>query len=332
MSKNLSDILKKADPEGEIFTESVQKQIADVISKKMASTKEESFKQASDTYEAKLKKIDESHAKKLRMIVEAVDSKNTAQLKKYAEKVDKDHSSKLSKLVEAIDNNHTAKLKKIVESIDADHTAKLEKLKKHYDTKYEKQLVESVDDYLDTYLKELTPKQKVVDTAKLKRYQQLFESVKNLFVEHTITESANGAVKEAIIEAKQTIDEKSKEVNKLIVEKVELTKKMKRMEAKHLLESKIVHLSPSAKDYMTKYFADADKKVITESFDKVLKAFKADKSEKRQAIVESNKDKGTKVVKPIMESKKVVTESIEDSDPTMDMYASRVQGSVSARK
>ncbi len=280
----------------------------------------------SSKLEKVLEKIDEDHTSKLDKVISAIDEDHCNKLEKVVkqvtENIDIDHGKKLEQILDKIDEDHTAKLEQVVEAIDKDHTEKLEKVIETLQDKNDEKLMEHISDYLDTYLNEVKPKEVIVNEAKLKRFEKMFEGLKEILIVND--DVIQTEVKEAILDAKDIIESKDKEINRLMLEKVELTNKIKNEEAQQVLMNKLNGSSPKLKAYLETTFKNASKDIIEEKFDEAVDAFEKDEQSRRDEILE-NEVSG---VKP----KQVITENlVQDrsvTDPTMDQYVNMIKKSM----
>ena len=123
-----------------------------------------------------------------------------------------------------------AQLKQVVEAIDIDHAGKLDKLVKIYESKQApEKIVEAVSDFMETYLEEVMPKAAMINEARLNRLEKMYGTMKQLLVVND--EYVSTEVKEAVEDANSQIASKDKEIDKLMLEKVELKKKIGEIEA-----------------------------------------------------------------------------------------------------
>lgn len=337
MKDALKKILEKVDPE--IFNEQVQNDLVALIESKIKDAKEQALSEATDILENDhgnkleqiLEKIDSDHSSKLQQLYEALDSDHSAKLQHLVEHIDSEHTAKLQKLVEKIDDDHSTKFQEAISAIDSDHAKKLQMVIEYYENRFENAIVEKVSDYLDTYLEEVLPKKEEIDIA---RFHKMEESIRKIRETLLINDDfVWGEVGEAIKEAKEIIDQKDKEINKLMLEKVQLTKKMRLNEAAKLLESKTKDMPKTQKLFLENFFEDASVDEITQKFDEAVKAYKSEQHEKREQLIEKNSTKGTVVEVPSTDKiEETITESSEQHSDIMDTYVSRINASIHARK
>lgn len=326
MMTELKKKLNSLDPA--LFTEEVQNQLVSIVESKIEEAKTAAF---TEGFERATTTLDEDHADKLTAILEKIDTDHAEKLQKLVEQIDEDHTAKLQKLVESIDEDHTAKLQLTLEALDTDHTAKLEKVKAFYESKYETMMVEKISEYLDTYLEECAPAEAVVNTIKLNRLEEAVTAIKKVLV--LSDDFVNSEISEAILEAKAEIDSRDKKINALMVEKIELTKKLKKDEAIKLLESKTSGMAPAKAAYVNKYFEGSTIDEISAKLDEAVTAFEVDQRAKRSELMTEKHQTvsdGIKIPKPADESQ-LISEQTETSGE-MDVYVTRINKSFQARK
>jgi len=344
--KNFKDILTKLDPKGEVLTESAQNELATLMEEKEKKIAEDAFKRASKLTDEKIKKLDEVYAnklkdyatkmdadrcKKMREVVEAVDKDHAIKFQKAMQKMEEGYAAKFEHAIKVLEESHCNKLKKAVNHIDADRTTKLKTVIETFEKKANNDsIVESVSNYLDTYISKTLPEDKILKEEKFNRMSKIINSLKEelLIDDEYIQEE----VKEALVDAKTQMDEKDQTIDKLMMEKVELNKKIEVVEAKELLESKIKDLPLAKQAYLGTLFKESNKTDIEERFDEAVKAFEEDEAKKRAKLTEDAKSKQKINVKPASDSsevktenKKTINESKDNTDSVMNAYTKIVK-------
>ena len=333
MDNKFTEILAKIDPEKKILTESVQTELATLMEGKEKQIKEQAFTEASKLMDKKITALNEEHAVTLKTELEKQDAAMTAKAKTLVEDIDKKHTAKVDTLVETIDKNHTAKMSKALRKVDESNTSKLELIVNKSKAKIEElkkaqvsdKIVEAVDGYIDEYIKEVLPAPAVVNESKLNRLEKMYGQMRELVMVNDDTFQTE--VKEAVLDAKKIIEDKETEIDGLMFEKIELKKKLNKIEAARLLENKTSNLSPKTKAYLEVCFKDADVKEIEERFDEAVKAFKDEESKRRTKIVSESASK-KKIVDPVKSKEDVIKPIVEQMQPKksniMDAYAGTV--------
>lgn len=341
--QELMKLLEKIDPT--VFNEATRAELAKLVESKMREADEAGFTRGvaklNETVEAmkkdkedSLKQMDESHAIALKKVVDRIDESHTAALKKLVESIDSRHAEMLREALEMIDVDHTTKLAESLKSMDEDHSKKLLQVKEMYEKKYEGRLVEAVDRFLDTFLKESVPDREIADTAKAIRLERMFESFKQLLFVND--DYVQGEVREAVLDAKQQLDEKQKRIDSLLAEKVQANDQMRKIEARNVLEEKTRSMAPAKKAFVKKFFeSETDAAKISARLDEAVKAYDADVDKARQAAQETAKDKG---ISPRIPAAETLTEDAKVSgndagnDAVIDEYVQMAERSFRARK
>ena len=254
--------------------------------------------------------------------VEAVEEDHFDKLNKVVEKIDEDHTALLDEVLTKIDEDSVKSLDKVVEKIDEDHLEGLAKVVAKYEKGMMEEIDEKVNDFLDVYLEDKMPEDKIVDKLKLTKLEEMFEEIKKVVVVSDI--SMDEEIKEAILDAKSIIEDKDAEVNQLMIEKIEVSKKLKKIEAKHLLEDKCKNVNPKLTAYLETRFQDNSVAEIEDQFEEAVKAFEEDETLLREDL----KSKTSSNVNP----KTIITEGVVDdktkgTDSAMDMYINRYKRS-----
>lgn len=151
-----------------------------------------------------------------------------------------------------------------------DHITKLNESKK---------LSSKVSNYLDLYLESVCPKKEIVDYAKMKKLEQINESLRDVLL----------ANDDAIVEKKAQLDESFKrekgkletevakmqvKLNESMEKTQQLKKKLDQYKALELLESKTKDLPTFEAARIKKHFAEASAPEIERKFKKVLASVK----------------------------------------------------------
>lgn len=310
--EKFTQILDKLDPDKNLLTEDTRKELVSMLESKIKMIKEEALSKAVELANEKISKLDEEHTQKLEELQKAFETKLSSSDEDYGqkfqeiiEKLDTEHADEFKSFVERMDEDYATKFEQAVKILDEDHTKKFEEVtailtKKNLTEK----MATIVDGYLDTYLKDVMPESVTVDTAKLKRLDKFYESIKEMVL--VDSDYIQTEVKEAILDAKSKIDEansivekKDKEIDTLMFEKIELKKQIEKIEANKLLSEKTKDMTPDLKAYVETSFANATTKEITEKLDEAVKAFKKKEDDKRKEIISSSESK-SKVKNPVI--------------------------------
>jgi len=312
------EILEKLDPEKTILTDETREELVTMLEKKMTVIREEAYVKATEKANEKIKQLDEDHASRMETLVENVKNKYEDKIVTLKEgqdikinEIDEDHCQKVQTLVDKMDENFTAKFKHAIKLIDEDHTSKLDKLAKMFKEQHvTDKMADIVDGFLNTYLEDVTPKTEQADKAKLNRLEQFYDSLTELVMVNS--DYIQTEIKEAVIDAKAQLDAKDKEINELMLEKIELKKSVDTSEATRLLDEKSKDLSPAIRAYVNTRFENSTCEEIEEKFQEAIKAFKKEEANKRVVLVKEAESK-KKIVNP-----KVINEETIDPKPGKD--------------
>lgn len=333
-------LITQVDPENAL-TEDKKSDLIQLFEEKISEVKEKAFEDALETIDedhanklqevvTMMENMDSDHADKLQTVIESIDEDHADKLKTIVKTIDEDHSTKLKEIIESIDGSHASKLEEVLERVDKDHTTKLEQIIEMYEADQNEEIVDKVSDYLDLYLEEVKPEETMVSESRLNQLENIYEQLREVLVVND--EKVQTEVKEAILEAHDIITEKDKEINKLMLEKVEMNQTIKLNEAKiedrveeleteKLLENKMSGCSPKLRAYLELCFEGASKEDIEGKFDEAVQAFKTTEEDKRQAIIESHKDREDDRVIPEEVRTEEVFEDKSSEATMMNAYA-----------
>lgn len=218
-------------------------------------------------------------------------------------KQDTDYASKLETLLEQIDEDHTNKMKKLVEAIDRNHAGKLKQIIEKYKTQYSEEistfkenLVKKIDKYFDMVVEQELPKKELRQACENTKYKRLVEQIANTIGISKIQE--NTTFKKGILDAKNTIDTLTEQVNELKKQNQKLVTESLYSKRDKLLTEKTQGLPKIKKDYIFKVLGNKSLEHINENFDYVLELYDNDDVVKTSKI----KDEATKRTKVISEN------------------------------
>ena len=173
-----------------------------------------------------------------------------------------------------------------------------------------KKLSSKVSNYLDLYLESVCPKKDIVDYAKMKKLEQINESLRDVLL----------ANDDAVVEKKAQLEESFKKekgkletevakmqvkLNESMEKNQKLNKKLGQYKALELLESKTKDLPTFEASKIKRHFADATAPEIEKNFKKVLESV-------QEASKEAEDDVETTLESEV--SKIVDSEDIEEND------------------
>ena len=249
---------------------------------------------------------------------------STLRVEKALIEQDEEHAVKLEKLLEAIDADHTSKLHKVVAAIDKNHSQKLvslvEKFKKELDQDagtFKESVVDNISNYLDLYVEKAIPAEDIAEAVKNKHAVHILENLrKTLSIDNALS---NDSIREAVIDGKKQIDERSEQAAKLEEENKILKENLEKQEAKVVLEQHTSGLPSVKKRHIEKVFAGKSAEFIKENYQFTLEMFEKSETEKLQTLKEEATAEKQVADRPVGEKQEVVSESVEQkiaqSDP-----------------
>lgn len=242
-----------------------------------------------------LKTIRESYEKLLTTLNEAGVKLGASQkdgLDKFVLSLEESMSSQRKRAIsmakDATERKFEREYKKVFESImkhTQEHYEIAAKLQQKIATlKESKKLSKKVTNYLDLYLESVCPKKDIVDYAKMKKLEQINESLRDVLL----------ANDDAVVAKKEQLEESFKKqkgkletevakmqvkLNESMEKTQQLKKKLDQYKALELLESKTKDLPTFEARKIKKHFATASAPEIEKNFKKVLESVKEDVKE-----------------------------------------------------
>lgn len=232
------------------------------------------------------------------------DSDYASKLKNLLEVVDKDHTKKLLKVVEAIDNNHAHKLKLLVN--------KFNKELNNNATMFKESMINNISTYLEAYIDEAIPAEKLTEAVKSKKAQIVLEQIKEILGIDTAV--AKKAVRSAIIDGKRQIDEANKKLEAAQKELRQIKEEYSHTSSELVLEKKLSTVDGKKKDYLKKVLKGKSPSFIKENFEYASNLFDKSESERLQTLKEEAITESTsqRVDRPVVE------ESVEQFQPQVE--------------
>lgn len=328
----LLDLFKAVDPDGSKIDEKNRTLLLESFDSKIKTMKEgmydevlksvdeahtnkinEAAKLLTESFEKKLDDYDAECASNLKLVVESLNAKNAKLLEEATDKLDAEAADKLKLFAEAVDKDHAIKLEQAVE-------AATKYAKETNVMKIDESFTKKMSQYLDTYLDTLVPKTVLINEARLAALSKFYDSVrKACFINDDFVQSE---VKEALLDAKSIMESKDKDINSLMLEKVQLVQECKNKEAEILLREKTKSMSPKQKAFVLSMCKDKSPELIEESVNEATKAYEKEETEIRKKLREET----TSQINPVKQQKEgIVTESIKEESPDkqlIDYYAS----------
>lgn len=236
----------------------------------------------------------------------AVQDKVSIHVEKALAEQDSDYANKLKNLLEVVDKDHTNKLLKVVEAIDTNHSYKLKLLVNKFNKElnnnagsFKDNMINNVSTYLEAYLDETIPQEKLNEAVKSKRAQVVLEQIKEILgVDAAV---AKKAVRSAIVDGKRQIDEANKKLEVVQNELSQIKESYSSTKAELVLEKKLASVEGKKRQYLGKVMKGKSAEFISENFDYASNLFDKTKSErlqnlKEEAITESTSQRVDRVV------------------------------------
>lgn len=263
---------------------------------------DESLKEIENVFNKSVEEKAKLHVEKALM---EQDADYAGKLKNLLEVVDKDHTNKLLKVVEAIDNNHSHKLQLLV--------AKFNKELNNNAKGFKDSVVNNISTYLEAYLDEAIPSDKLNEAIKAKRAEVVLEQIREMLgVDMAV---AQKSIKSAIVDGKRQIDEANQRLEAAQKELKQIKEEYSKSASELVLEKKLNSVSGKKKDYLKKVLAGKSAEFISENFDYASNLFDKSTSERLQTLKEeaTTSTASTSVDRPVVEES-VIEENNSDLD------------------
>lgn len=253
-----------------------------------------------------LKNIRESYSKLLKAFEEAGVTLNEAQkgsldtfVAGLGTMMEKQREATVKATKKVVESKLEAEYKKVFESImahqaeNADIASKVQE--KITAINESKKMSAKVGQYLDMYVESVLPKKTIVDYDRMRKLEQIHESLKNMLV---VTDDTVEAKKAELTESFNT-DKKALEtqiaklqvkLNESMNKTLSLNKKIEQFKALELLESKTKDLPTYEARQMKKRLAESSVKDIEKNFGKILESVKDEmkqESDKEETTLEA---------------------------------------------
>lgn len=286
MDKELQTIFEGLDKE--IFTPDLQNQLATVINESVEQ-------KVKDRIELELTQLDESHAEKVKTVLEGLE-KTFAD---YRESVDDDHCKKMMKVKETLEESYGKKLLQVKEMYE-------NVIKKEAIT-HRNQLVEAISQHLDICLEKAIPA-KVVE-----------EAAKNTFVQKQLNEARKvlGVDKEYISEnLKQGVLQGKTMLEKLTQENTELKRQNLLEESRRLVAEKTANLPAEQAKFVRTKLSGKSPDFINSNFSFVLEMYNRKDQSDRSALLNENRTTfivdRSQVVEDEINRTEIISEDVTD--------------------
>jgi len=221
----------------------------------------------------------------------AVQDKVKLHVEKALVEQDNDYANKLKHLLAVIDKDHTNKLVKVVEAIDKNHSQKLMQIVEKYNKEvnggaknFKDLMVNNVSTYLEAYLDEVVPTEKINEAVKSKRASVVLEQIKQMLGVDVAV--AKQSVRTAIIDGKRQIDEAAQQLEVAQKEARLLKEAFSKTKSELILERKLSTVKGKKRDYLARVMKNKTADFIAENFDYASNLFNKSESERLHTIKE----------------------------------------------
>ena len=264
----------------------------------------------------------------------AVQDKVKLHVEKALVEQDNDYANKLKHLIDVIDKDHTSKLVKVVEAIDKNHSQKLMQIVEKYNKEvnggaknFKNLMVNNVSTYLEAYLDEVIPTEKINEAVKSKRAAVVLEQIKEMLgVDSAV---ANKSVRTAIIDGKRQIDEANTKLEVAQKEARLLKEEFSKAKSELILEKKLSTVKGKKRDYLGRVLKGKTAEFIAENFDYASNLFDKSESERLHTIKEeaTQTTRSTSVDRPVVVEERVQQNEANDFDTEsyMNPYLSELK-------
>ena len=263
---------------------------------------------------------DESLTEIENVFYKSVEEKAKLHVEKALMEQDADYAGKLKNLLEVVDKDHTNKLLKVVEAIDNNHSHKLQLLVAKFNKElnnnakgFKDSVVNNISTYLEAYLDEAIPSDKLNEAIKAKRAEVVLEQIREMLgVDMAV---AQKSIKSAIVDGKRQIDEANQRLEAAQKELKQIKEEYSKSASELVLEKKLNSVSGKKKDYLKKVLAGKSAEFISENFDYASNLFDKSTSERLQTLKEeaTTSTASTSVDRPVVEES-VIEENNSDLD------------------
>ena len=242
----------------------------------------------------------------------SVNEKVKIHVEKALVEQDEDYANKLQKLLAVVDEDHTKKLVRVVEAIDKNHAAKFKAVVGKFNNELEKnanvfkeEIINNVSTYLEAYIDETIPEDKITEAISNKRAQVVVEQIREILGVNAAL--AQKSIKNAIVDGKRQIDEANTRLEAALKELAVIRESNEQLNATLVLEKKLADLPDKKKGYIKKVMNGKSAQFITENVDYALGLFEKTEKDRLLKLTSEAADSSqtTKVDRPVIEEEAV---------------------------
>lgn len=251
----------------------------------------------------------------------SVEDKVKIHVEKALTEQDNDYANKLKHLLEVVDKDHTKKLLKVVEAIDTNHAAKLKKLVEKYNSEltgsaknFKNNMINNVSTYLEAYLDESIPANKLTSAVQNKRAAVVLEKIREMLgVDSAV---AKKSIRNAIFDGKRQIDEASSRLEATQKELQTYKQQFAFAKAQLVLEKNLSSVEGKKKEYLRKVMKGKSAEFINENFAYASNLFDKTETERLQTL----KEEATTQTTTQVVDRPVIEESVIEENNTDTSY------------
>ena len=171
-------------------------------------------------------------------------------------------------------------------------------------------IINNVSTYLEAYLDEAIPAEKLNEAVASKRAQVVLEQIKEILgVDSAL---AKKAVRAAVVDGKRQIDEATKRLEAAQKELQQIKEEYQNTKSELVLEKKLSSVEGRKKQYLEKVMRGKSAQFIAENFDYASTLF--DKNKSKQLL--TLKEEATEDVRSSVVDRPIIEESVESSTET----------------
>jgi L-fucose mutarotase/ribose pyranase (RbsD/FucU family) len=166
---------------------------------------------------------------------------------------------------------------------------------------FKESMINNISTYLEAYIDEAIPAQKLTEAVKSKKAQIVLEQIKEILGIDTAI--AKKAVRDAIIDGKSQIDEANKKLEAAQKELRQIKEEYSHTSSELVLEKRLATVEGKKKDYLKKVLKGKSPSFIKENFEYASNLFDKSESERLQTLKEEAITESTsqKVDRPVVE-------------------------------
>ena len=216
--------------------------------------------------------------------------------------LDEEVNKQTTELIHKIEEAHKIGLEKVVNHLNEKYEANIAKVRNYYKnqlgreaTKFKNQLVESVSNYIDARVDKLVPYAEVKAAVKNDSAMRVLENFKKILNVNEAT--SNAAIRSAIMEGHQMIQDAKDEVKQAKSDKENIQKQLDEMAESYAFERNVAQLDEDQKNFVIRMAKKTGVSYVNENMEYITNLYdkKLTNERKELAIKEMNNRKRTKL-------------------------------------